>query len=79
MSARTVATEIGTLQLRRCPFCGNPEPRLVRYAGKDGFRDRFAVLCDYDDGGCGAEGGQCHYRHEAVLCWNARKRKWENG
>ena len=41
--------------------------------GKDGWRDRFYVLCDYNDGGCGASSGWYHYADEAVWAWNRRK------
>lgn len=40
----------------RCPFCGFREPHLAVHPGADGFRDRYSVLCDYQDGGCGADG-----------------------
>ena len=55
-----------------CPFC-KAAPKIVVYKGKDGFRDRFAVQCAYDEGGCGAEGGQRHNREEAIEVWNRRK------
>lgn len=55
-----------------CPFCGNTNPKPRRYKGRDGWRDRFAVLCRYDEGGCGAEGGRYHTLEEAVEAWNRR-------
>ena len=58
-------------KLRRCPFCGN-EPTIVIRKGKDGWRDRYSVLCDYEHGGCGAESGWYHYEAEAVESWNRR-------
>lgn len=61
---------------RRCPFCGNPDLQLIVIPGKDGFRTRFAVRCNYDDGGCGAEGGWRHDPDEALDVWNQRRRKW---
>ena len=63
---------------RRCPFCGNEDLQLVTIPGRDGYRTRFAVRCNYDDGGCGAEGGWRHDVDEAVACWNQRRRKWRN-
>lgn len=64
--------------IRRCPFCGNPRPS-VRYYKADGVRlvrDRYAVLCNYVDGGCGAESGWYHSPDEAIVMWNQRKRRW---
>lgn len=58
--------------LKPYPFCGEA-PKIVVYKGKDGFRDRFAAQCAYDEGGCGAEGGQRHSRDEAISIWNERK------
>ena len=59
-------------ELRHCPFCGNELPVIVTRAGRDGWRNRCSVLCDYNDGGCGAEGGWYHYREEAIEAWNRR-------
>lgn len=66
-------------QLRPCPFCGNPNVVLKTKPGRNGFRARYFVLCDYDEGGCGAEGGWRHYREEAETCWNERRRKYRDG
>lgn len=57
--------------LKPCPFCGG-EPTIRIFRGKDGWRDRYAVLCRYDEGGCGAESGLFHYEAEAVEMWNMR-------
>ena len=65
-----------------CPFCGNPNVSLKVYPKEsvaDGvklFRNRYAVLCDYDDGGCGGESGHYLNVREAVDAWNQRRRKW---
>lgn len=59
-------------KLMPCPFCGNNDPVLITRHGKDGFRDRYTVLCDYEHGGCGAEGSWYHYDFEAVEMWNRR-------
>ena len=66
-------------KLKRCPFCGNPNPkmRLYKADGKERFRDRYAVLCKYDDGGCGAESGWYHCPEEAAAMWNQRRRRFE--
>ena len=58
-------------KLKPCPFCGN-EPTIVIRKGKDGWRDRYSVLCDYEHGGCGAESGWYHYESEAIEAWNKR-------
>lgn len=60
------------IYMRACPHCGNPNPHLQLYPGKDGFRTRYAILCDYQEGGCGAEGGRYHSVAEAIEFWNAR-------
>lgn len=61
---------------RMCPFCGKTEPKLRIIGGGDRFRDRYCVVCDYDEGGCGAEGGWRHSPSEALACWNERRRKY---
>lgn len=61
-------------ELKPCPFCGSGDaPRLMTRHGKDGWRDRYYVLCDYSDGGCRSSSGWYHYIEEAVECWNMRK------
>ncbi len=62
--------------VKRCPFCGNPDVEMILIKPEDGFRVKFAVRCNYDSGGCGAEGGWRHNVDEAVDVWNQRKRKW---
>lgn len=63
------------LKLRNCPFCGFDSPTMRIYKGKDGWRDRYAVICRYDEGGCGAEGGMYHSAIEAAEAWNQRREK----
>lgn len=58
-------------KLKPCPFCGG-EATIRIFRGKDGWRDRYAVICRYDEGGCGAESGLFHYEAEAVEMWNMR-------
>ena len=61
--------------LKRCPFCGSDGAVIRRYAA-DGvklYTDRYAVLCDYRNGGCGAESGWYHSPEEAAAMWNQRK------
>jgi Lar family restriction alleviation protein len=63
---RTMETE-----LKPCPFCGEDGTIIIR-KGKNGWRDRYAVLCDYEHGGCGSESGWYHYEAEAIEAWNRR-------
>jgi hypothetical protein len=61
-------------ELRSCPFCGEIlAPTLIVRKGKNGWRDRYAVLCDYNEGGCGAESGWYHSPEEAIASWNRRE------
>lgn len=60
-------------ELMPCPFCGqHGAVHIVKYKGKDGFRNRYSVLCDYTDGGCGGCGGMYHSEVEAIVAWNMR-------
>ena len=63
--------------MKQCPFCGNQRVKLQKVEGKDGWRDKYYVLCDYRDGGCGASGGIRHMAIEAEQVWNMRKRKYK--
>ena len=67
------------VKLKPCPFCGNPNVRVSYYHpdGVNRYRERYAVQCGYDDGGCGAESGHYHSIVEAAYMWNQRKRKWK--
>lgn len=61
------------LELKPCPFCGESEPvRMMVRAGKDGWRNRYFILCEYDNGGCGASSGWYHSKEEALESWNRR-------
>ena len=55
-----------------CPHCGNEVLTILIREGRNGFRDRYSVLCDYNEGGCGAESGWYHSRNEAIWSWNRR-------
>jgi len=65
-------------RLKPCPFCGyrGVDIRVYEADGKERFTNKYAVLCDYRLGGCGAESG--HYRtpEEAIIMWNQRRRRW---
>ena len=64
-------------EIKPCPFCGNKEaPRIITRHGKDGWRDRFYVVCAWEDGGCGSASGWYYKKEEAASCWN-RRAKWE--
>lgn len=58
-------------KLKPCPFCGE-EATIRIFKGKNGWRDRYAVICRYDEGGCGAESGLYHSEEEATESWNRR-------
>ena len=59
--------------LKPCPFCGSGDaPRLYTRHGKDGWRDRYMVICDYDDGGCGSCSGWYTTIGDTIECWNTR-------
>ncbi len=62
-------------ELKPCPFCGNKTPVMMTRRGKDGWRDYFFVLCDYNDGGCGASGQWNHYTDAAIEAWNRREKE----
>ena len=65
--------------LKPCPFCGGKEtPGLIIRKGRNGWRDRYSILCDYNFGGCGAEGGLYHSEGEAIEAWNMRADKLDN-
>ncbi len=59
--------------LKPCPFCGQGSPvHMVVQRGTEGWRDRYYVLCDYREGGCGASGGTYHTEAEAFASWQNR-------
>ena len=62
-------------KLKSCPFCGS-KPTIRIFKGKDGWRNSYAVICRYDEGGCGAESGLYHYESEAIEAWNRRAEPW---
>ena len=62
--------------LKPCPFCGNDKPVMMTRRGQVGWRDYFYVLCDYNDGGCGASGQWNHYADIATESWNKRAKQF---
>lgn len=63
--------------LKPCPHCGFFKPQGRKYLS-DSFSPKYAVLCDYREGGCGAESGHYHTLFEAVSNWNQRTVVSEN-
>lgn len=62
-------------KLKPCPFCEESEPvQMMTRIGKNGWRNRYYVLCEYDSGGCGASSGWYHSEEEAAEAWNRRNR-----
>ena len=59
--------------LKYCPFCGNKYVYLMKRHATGGWRDKYCVLCDYNDGGCGASSGWYHSPDEAAEYWNRRE------
>ena len=60
-------------EMKPCPFCGELlTPRIVCRIGRNGWRDRWCVPCEYGDGGCGAESGWYYSQDEAIEAWNRR-------
>ncbi len=61
-----------TSRLRCCPFCGNTHLSVRKIEGRDGWGDRYSILCRYDEGGCGAESGMYCTPEYAKGSWNDR-------
>lgn len=70
-------------ELKPCPFCGKTVANVAtvaehEYTDKDsvgyGFAStHFDVVCDYENGGCGASTGkQYDTPEEAIDAWNRR-------
>ena len=61
------------IELKACPFCGGKMPvEMVTVDGKNGYRNRYYVMCGYYNGGGGAAGGVYHTKVEAADAWNER-------
>lgn len=64
-------------ELQKCPFCGKSvatiwtmsEAHQLKY---DEDRERYTVVCSWDNGGCGATCGFHDSVHRAVSRWNTR-------
>ena len=53
--------------LKPCPFCGKEESVYMQKEGRD-----YAVVCDFNWGGCGACGGYRETTKDAAEAWNNR-------
>lgn len=62
------------IMLEPCPFCGKKDPVIRRHRadGMKLFRDRYSVLCDFREDGCGTESGWWYAPEEAAEMWNKR-------
>lgn len=67
------------VKLRKCPFCAFKYPHMMIHPPDNVnlFAFRYSILCDFQDGGCGAEGGWSKTKEGAIDLWNQRKRKYE--
>ena len=53
--------------IKPCPFCGKEGSVYMLKEGKD-----YAVICDFNWGGCGACGGYRETPKDAAEAWNKR-------
>lgn len=53
--------------IKPCPFCGQERSVYMLKEGKD-----YAVICDFNWGGCGACGGYRETPKDAAEAWNKR-------
>ena len=64
-------------ELKACPFCGSHSVKLSTAAKIDmddepGADNEWAVVCNYNAGGCGATSGYRDTPESAVDAWNRR-------
>lgn len=64
-----------TINLYQCPFCGQSVQVLITEE-KDG-RNYYSIVCDAQEGGCGASTGKYADPLDAVLMWNVRPEDFE--
>lgn len=60
-------------ELEKCPFCGGKYCLTIVTHPQEGFGSRYSILCDYREGGCGADGPWYHSPEEAAWAWNQRE------
>ena len=58
-------------KLKPCPFCGK-KPYLLARDHEDFPHPWYMVICDYGQGGCGAESAWCVSAEKATEMWNRR-------
>ena len=58
-----------------CTHCGGDGGIFTRPASSKVNHDMYAVVCDYADGGCGAQSGWYLTEEDAVAAWNRRDRE----
>jgi hypothetical protein len=62
-------------KLKPCPFCGGEARITIHEVDQKPFMyftRRYAILCDWNNGGCGAEGLHSKIKEEAIQAWNKR-------
>lgn len=62
--------------LKSCPFCGSitaPEIEIPFEDNGDYLEQNRCVVCNFNNGGCGASGGVRDSEEKAVAAWNDRK------
>lgn len=66
---------MNTIKLQRCPFCGGGKLKVMtaqELYGDPERSDYTAVVCDYQQGGCGASTGFHQYIEDAIVAWEKR-------
>lgn len=59
------------IELKPCPFCGR-KPYLITKDHEEFPHPWHMIMCDYSNGGCGAESAWCHDERIAIKMWNMR-------
>jgi Lar family restriction alleviation protein len=67
-------------ELKSCPFCGKQVALIDNCHELEDCENferceatgYYAVVCDVNEGGCGASGGYARTEQEAVAAWNRR-------
>lgn len=73
-------------KIKSCPFCGSTTaPKICSVfeaftSVPSTVGEHWAVICGYNDGGCGASGKYCTSKVDAIKEWNKRatpnKKEW---
>ena len=62
--------------LKSCPFCGSitaPEVAIPFEENESYSEQDRCVVCNFNNGGCGASGGIRDNEEKAVAAWNDRR------